>query len=194
MTHLQPKLMKFNLLTKSLVFSFQSSSPVRLSCSNPNMAEATAEPFSEYPNQAALEGLGAKQLQRMASDNLLLRLSAAVDGHAAAATSACGSSVSVSSCVATSTDNEASTADTPRIQIRCEGGKVCFPIGPDDDGQDLQKLVKACQSASFGLNGKDVIDETYRKAGKLEGLNSRRIFIRMVVVSSTPSARSCFRL
>ncbi len=32
----------------------------------------------------------------------------------------------------------------------------------------LEQLVQACEPASFGLNDKDVIDETYRKAGKMD--------------------------
>ena len=33
---------------------------------------------------------------------------------------------------------------------------------------DIDKLVAACQPATFGLDGKDVLDEDYRKAGKLD--------------------------
>jgi hypothetical protein len=32
----------------------------------------------------------------------------------------------------------------------------------------LEQLVQACEPASFGLNDKDVLDETYRKAGKMD--------------------------
>lgn len=32
----------------------------------------------------------------------------------------------------------------------------------------LEKLAKACQPATFGHNREDVLDETYRKAGKLD--------------------------
>jgi hypothetical protein len=32
----------------------------------------------------------------------------------------------------------------------------------------LEQLVKACEPAPFGLNDKDVLDETYRKAGKMD--------------------------
>ncbi|KAK4697466.1 hypothetical protein P7C71_g614, partial [Lecanoromycetidae sp. Uapishka_2] len=106
-------------------------------------------------------------MQRVANDTLSRRLAAAVDGQAAAATFACGGSVPISSCVATSTDMEANT-DTQHIQIRCADGKICFPMTTLEDSLELQQLVRACQPASFGLGGKDVIDETYRKAGKLD--------------------------
>lgn len=34
--------------------------------------------------------------------------------------------------------------------------------------EELDKLEKACEPATFGLNDKDVYDEAYRKAGKLD--------------------------
>lgn len=34
--------------------------------------------------------------------------------------------------------------------------------------EELEALSQACQPASFGLNNKDVLDETYRKAGKMD--------------------------
>jgi hypothetical protein len=33
---------------------------------------------------------------------------------------------------------------------------------------DLQHLSDACQPATFGVNGEDVLDESYRKAGKMD--------------------------
>ena len=33
---------------------------------------------------------------------------------------------------------------------------------------ELEKLTQACEPATFGLNQEDVLDETYRKAGKLD--------------------------
>jgi hypothetical protein len=32
----------------------------------------------------------------------------------------------------------------------------------------LEKLSNACQKATFGLNRQDVLDESYRKAGKMD--------------------------
>ncbi|KAG9308531.1 hypothetical protein JVU11DRAFT_11875 [Chiua virens] len=34
--------------------------------------------------------------------------------------------------------------------------------------EELEALSQACEPATFGLNNKDVLDETYRKAGKLD--------------------------
>lgn len=33
---------------------------------------------------------------------------------------------------------------------------------------ELEKLTQACEPTNFGLNQEDVLDETYRKAGKLD--------------------------
>lgn len=37
-----------------------------------------------------------------------------------------------------------------------------------DNKSSLDGLVAACAPATFGLGGEDVLDETYRKAGKLD--------------------------
>lgn len=39
---------------------------------------------------------------------------------------------------------------------------------PNADPAAVQDLVKSTQPASFGRNGKDVLDDTYRKASKLD--------------------------
>ena len=33
---------------------------------------------------------------------------------------------------------------------------------------DLERLSNACQPATFGVNQQNVLDETYRKAGKMD--------------------------
>lgn len=137
------------------------------------MAEASTNPFSEYPESTALDGLSAKELQRKANDDLLRRLAEAFDGQAAAATFACGGAVPVSSCIASSTDTDTKNANSLRIQLRWKiegraGGIVYFPTSTDDNDKDMSDLIESCKPASFGLNGKDVIDESYRKAGKLD--------------------------
>ena len=45
--------------------------------------------------------------------------------------------------------------------------KLVFPLEPNTSG-NLEQLVKDCQPATFGYKGKDIYDETYRKASKLE--------------------------
>jgi hypothetical protein len=46
------------------------------------------------------------------------------------------------------------------------GRKLVLPAAYDS--AELQQLVQACSPASFGRNGKDVHDPSYRKAGKLD--------------------------
>ena len=36
------------------------------------------------------------------------------------------------------------------------------------DTKSFNDLLKACVPATFGLDGEDILDETYRKAGKLD--------------------------
>lgn len=45
------------------------------------------------------------------------------------------------------------------------GSKLSLPCKTEDPA--FQQLIAACNPASFGLAGKDVFDETYRKATKL---------------------------
>ncbi|KIW95400.1 uncharacterized protein Z519_03984 [Cladophialophora bantiana CBS 173.52] len=45
--------------------------------------------------------------------------------------------------------------------------KVTLPC-TDSQRPSFEQLLKDCQPASFGRGGKDVMDETYRKAGKLD--------------------------
>lgn len=52
---------------------------------------------------------------------------------------------------------------------------IHFPLdahveGHHTDNQDymFQELLEACDPATFGLGGRDVLDEQYRKAGKLD--------------------------
>ena len=45
--------------------------------------------------------------------------------------------------------------------------KLIFPLEPNTSG-NLEQLIKDCQPATFGYKGKDIYDETYRKASKLD--------------------------
>lgn len=51
--------------------------------------------------------------------------------------------------------------------ISGNGCKVILPY-PDTDKPSFEQLVKDCEPASFGRDGESVLDETYRKAGKLD--------------------------
>lgn len=45
--------------------------------------------------------------------------------------------------------------------------RSCLDFSMATDG-DLEALTRACDPATLGKNDKDVLDETYRKAGKLD--------------------------
>ncbi|KZV90431.1 hypothetical protein EXIGLDRAFT_837831 [Exidia glandulosa HHB12029] len=66
----------------------------------------------------------------------------------------------------------------PRDQFNLFLDKEPFRVNLSKDAAseaDLQKLAAACDAATFGMDQKDVLDESYRKAGKLDkadfGLN-----------------------
>lgn len=46
--------------------------------------------------------------------------------------------------------------------------KIKFPVTEGDGQESLSKLIKDCQPAVFGLKGENVLDETYRKAAKMD--------------------------
>lgn len=105
---------------------------------------------------------------------LLQKLASAVNGHAATATFACGGSVPISDL---SIGNFASSAQNsvPPVTIRwdvkdSEQSKIAFPLPHHDDVslRMLDSLLRHCQPATFGVGGRDVLDEEYRKAAKLD--------------------------
>ncbi|EDR10243.1 uncharacterized protein LACBIDRAFT_325147 [Laccaria bicolor S238N-H82] len=49
-------------------------------------------------------------------------------------------------------------------------GAHCIDLANADDAS-LQVLLEACQPAPFGIDNKDVLDETYRKAWKMDNSN-----------------------
>ena len=42
---------------------------------------------------------------------------------------------------------------------------------------ELEHLPKACQPATFGVNREDVLDESYRKAGKIDAMDFATKFV-----------------
>ncbi|KAI4130889.1 MAG: hypothetical protein LQ338_001486 [Usnochroma carphineum] len=107
---------------------------------------------------------------------LLRKLSAAVNGHAATATFACGGSVPI-------LDEAAGTVVDPGKQDIClpvtlqcsrallrDSSSITFPPPQWDSSYDerLEALLAMCDAATFGRGGEDVLDEGYRKASKLD--------------------------
>lgn len=101
---------------------------------------------------------------------LLQKLASAVHGHAATATFACGGSVPLSAL---------STAPNvfPSITLRWDfkdsyfkQSKISFPLPHHDDAScnTFDFLLRSCEPATFGVGGRDILDEKYRKAMKLD--------------------------
>jgi hypothetical protein len=68
--------------------------------------------------------------------------------------------------------NDDKTAAAIPVTIRWDsplgGTKLTFPITDVDGEARLSQLLDDCQPATFGYNNKDVLDETYRKAAKMD--------------------------
>ena len=71
------------------------------------------------------------------------------------------------------------TPDVREVPVVCSD-EVCsldFPLSHgridfnDTDDEQLKHLSETCDKATFGLNKEDVLDESYRKAGKLDSSN-----------------------
>ncbi len=105
---------------------------------------------------------------------LLRKLCSAVNGHAAAATFACGGSVPASNLPPGAIEPVEKTIFSP-VTLRWDGSQnaeasITFPFPPHNASSDrrLEDLCHMCQPATFGLGGRDILDEDYRKASKLD--------------------------
>ena len=107
---------------------------------------------------------------------LLQKLASAVDGHAATATFACGGSVPLLDLSTGNFGPDPQNLVSP-VTIRWDPrntytaqSKIDFPL-PDHDNvshQMFKRLLHHCDPATFGVGGRDILDETYRKAAKLD--------------------------
>lgn len=108
---------------------------------------------------------------------LLEELSAAVNGQAAEATFASGNSVPVVEPAAMANWSYSEPIRTCSFITLCyDAGtsaaaksRISFPLPPNLEVSHfmLDDLVNACQRATFRLEGKDVLDENFRKATML---------------------------
>ncbi|KAL8886758.1 MAG: hypothetical protein Q9192_006434 [Flavoplaca navasiana] len=102
------------------------------------------------------------QFARNSNTQLLRRLSTIVKGQTA--TFACGGSVDLNDPLVNGGTSGVTIrwdADTPS-----ELHKVSFPFFQHTAG--FEALLRKCEPATFGLENRDVLDEGYRKAGKLD--------------------------
>ena len=107
---------------------------------------------------------------------LLKQLSSAIDDEAVIADFACGGSIPVTTYHDKNIGSKAGLVNPP-VTLRWDSpdnqiavSKVTFPVQSDDEAGSsaFNALLDRCQPATFGADGKDVLDETYRKAGKLD--------------------------
>jgi hypothetical protein len=131
-------------------------------------AEAEPTPVAERQ--------GVKSLAKLVERKLLKDLTSSLTRHARSATFACGGSVPVGDSSAGSALDEAAgdavvSATTNEVQIRFgeygKGFSVVLP-GSDSTSEGVKELLSACLPASSGRSGEAVLDEEYRKAGKLD--------------------------
>jgi len=114
---------------------------------------------------------GAPTLEQISEERGLELLSSAVQGEQATATFACGGSINI--CDDNTSTNKMGQLSSPPVVIRWDNPdktathRVELPR-PRGQGQELDKLISDCQPATFGLHGVDVLDESYRKASKLD--------------------------
>ncbi|KAL8720030.1 MAG: hypothetical protein Q9225_003046 [Loekoesia sp. 1 TL-2023] len=107
---------------------------------------------------------------------LLRKLSAAVNGHAATATFACGGSVPIIDESAGLVVDPGKLAVCLPVKIRCDTplvhnhASITFPYHHSKArfDEELQALLRKSGRATFGIGGRDVLDEGYRKANKLD--------------------------
>jgi hypothetical protein len=143
---------------------------------------ATAQAEREQKRAAAYQAaekkhaalLGTPSLVDLAQDNIVEEIISHVKQIDDGATFAIGGNLSIKDeGHGVSSDGGLSAS---KVQI-CFGEhdsqqhKVVLPLSTNsDDTQSsaLAKLLAACTPASFGRDGKDIIDESYRKAGKLD--------------------------
>lgn len=87
--------------------------------------------------------------------------------HARSATFACGGSVTFKTNNDTKSDPNAIDSVHLRFGESGKGTTLTLPLS-STSSEHLDALVKACQPASFGRGNEEVLDESYRKAGKLD--------------------------
>ena len=113
-----------------------------------------------------MAGFQSNSASQFGNTTLLQKLASAVNGHAATATFACGGTVPLRDIT---TGSSVTIRWDPRNTYTAQS-KIDFPL-PDHDNfsqQMFQRLLHHCNPATFGVGGRDILDETYRKAAKLD--------------------------
>jgi len=126
---------------------------------------------------------GLQSPQHVTGEQLLTRLDEAITHYEASSSFSCGGSIQrLYGAYMFSTGTHYGAFTSEKEPIKCapitirwdgKGGatkKTTFDPAPiyRDWEATLEDLVQDCEPATFGFNGKDVLDEAVRKAGKLE--------------------------
>lgn len=123
---------------------------------------------------AATKPQGARSLQGIAEENLLDFLGASISDQKSIATFACGGSIPITTAREPPSLSDAAPSSQP-VTLRWDSStsdavsKVIFPVD-DVNEQSFERLLNDCAPATFGYGGKDVLDESYRRAIKLDPL------------------------
>ncbi|KAE8442380.1 hypothetical protein EG329_003396 [Mollisiaceae sp. DMI_Dod_QoI] len=129
--------------------------------------------------------LKPKTLSQLAEKGVLDSLSEAVEGYQSASSYCCGGSLPITTPSLSTQTQQSTLVDSDiakasstiglRWDVPNEHGsarKVEFPLTASGNEATapvlFEELLKACAPATFGRNNKDVLDESYRKAGKLD--------------------------
>lgn len=103
----------------------------------------------------------------MAEASILKDIKASLATHARSATFACGGSIPIKVCTKTG----GVTTSTSPIQVRFGknglGSTLNIP-GSDASSKEFKDLINVSLPATFARAGEEVLDEDYRKAGKLD--------------------------
>ena len=152
------------------------------------MADAPTQPSEGIGHaKAKNEKQHVKSFAKMAEAKILQDLASSLKTYARSATFACGGSVSFKDAAVealgeeledptvqksnTAKASKAKTAVIDDVQVRFGESGSGFTVNFNEDGpspKDFEHLLRACQPASFGRAGEAVLDEKYRKAGKLD--------------------------
>lgn len=116
---------------------------------------------------------GAASLQQLTDRHSLQLLSSAVQGEQATATFACGGTLAPRSTHDYNPVEGQGQLTCPPVILRWDSlennvaRRLELPISPGQEFE-LNGLLGECQPATFGIGGVDVLDESYRKASKLD--------------------------
>ncbi|KAK3112663.1 hypothetical protein LTR53_010833 [Teratosphaeriaceae sp. CCFEE 6253] len=106
----------------------------------------------------------------IAQDDHVGKLKAAIAGEKSKSTFACGGKLAIDDIGAARDKNENAKPTAHAVTIRFgphgHGSTLTLPSGGDVEA--FEKLLNACTPASFGKGGKEVLDDEYRKAAKLD--------------------------